>query len=261
MPKVDNFFVGSDPEWFLVNMGERRFVSSEGIIGGAKEKPIPVGDGFFVQEDNVAAEGNIPPAATREELIKNIEILKQKIQDITPKGVTLWNGCTANFTKKELETKQGCEFGCLPDNDAYLGIQNDPVEAVPGEAERHAGAHIWIGYDDSNSETNKELIKAADLFLGVPSVLLDEDHRRRSMYGKAGSYREKHFGVEYRVLSNFWTMTDKLVGWAYDGVAKTVEFVNKGNVLNEATQQAIVATINGYDKREAKKICNYYGLL
>jgi hypothetical protein len=261
MAKIDNFLVGSDPEWFLVNIGAKKFVSSEGIIGGTKKNPLPVGGGFFVQEDNVAAEGNIPPAATKEELVRSIEILKKKIQSIAPEGVTLFDGCTANFTEKELETKQGAEFGCLPDNNDYLGEQNDPVEARPGECERHVGAHIWIGYNDSDSETNRELVKAADLFLGVPSVLLDKDCERRNMYGKAGSYREKDFGVEYRVLSNFWTRSKKMVEWAYEGVEKTVKFVNEGSNLNVAAQQAIVATINGYDRREAKKICSYYGIL
>ena len=261
MAKINKWLFGSDPEWFLVNNKERRFVSSEGLIGGTKHKPLPVGNGFFVQEDNVAAEGNIPPAATKEELVRSIEILKKKIQNIVPEGVTIYDGCTANFSKKELETKQGAEFGCLPDNNAYLGQQNDPVEAPHGEAERYAGAHIWIGYDDSDSETNKALVKAADLFLGVPSVLLDEDHARRKMYGKAGSYREKDFGVEYRVLSNFWTKTKESIEWAYEGIEKTVEFINEGNELSVEVQQAIVATINEYDKHEAKKICNYYGIL
>lgn len=261
MARIDKWLFGSDPEWFLVDLEGRKFVSSEGLIGGTKQKPKPVGGGFFVQEDNVAAEGNIPPAATKEELVKNIEFLKKKIQSIAPAGVTLYDGCTANFTKKELATKQGAEFGCLPDNNAYLNQQNDPVEAIDGEAERHAGAHIWIGYDDSDSETNRELVKAADLFLGVPSVILDEDHTRRNMYGKAGSYREKDFGVEYRVLSNFWTKTKKSIEWAYDGVEKTVKFINDGNRLDVEVQQAIVSTINGYDKREANKICRYYGIL
>ena len=33
-----------------------------------------------------------------------------------------------------------------------------------------------------------------DLFLGVPSILIDPDTERRKMYGKAGDYRLKEYG-------------------------------------------------------------------
>ena len=54
--------------------------------------------------------------------------------------------------------------------------------------------HIHIGYDNSTKETNFAIIKALDLFLGVPSLEIDLDERRRGLYGKAGCFRHKKYG-------------------------------------------------------------------
>ena len=46
------------------------------------------------------------------------------------------------------------------------------------------------------------------------------------MYGKAGAYRLKSFGVEYRTLSNFWIFDERNIQWVYDGVQAAVDLVN-----------------------------------
>ncbi len=50
-----------------------------------------------------------------------------------------------------------------------------------------------------------------DLFIGITSLFLDDDNLRRSMYGKAGCFRNKSFGVEYRVVRNFWITTENYI--------------------------------------------------
>jgi len=55
-----------------------------------------------------------------------------------------------------------------------------------------------------------------DLYLGVPSVLMDKGELRKQLYGKAGAYRMKPYGVEYRTLSNFWIFSDTTIGWVWD---------------------------------------------
>jgi len=46
-----------------------------------------------------------------------------------------------------------------------------------------------------------------DIVAGNTCVLVDRDEsnaKRRVIYGRAGEYRIKKYGIEYRVLSNFW---------------------------------------------------------
>jgi hypothetical protein len=43
-----------------------------------------------------------------------------------------------------------------------------------------------------------------DLRLAVPSLIWDKDKKRRLLYGKAGCFRPKPYGMEYRTLSNAW---------------------------------------------------------
>ena len=52
-----------------------------------------------------------------------------------------------------------------------------------------------------------DLVKQLDWYLGGWSIARDENTERRSLYGKAGACRIKDYGVEYRVLSNFWVTT------------------------------------------------------
>ena len=70
-----------------------------------------------------------------------------------------------------------------------------------------------------------------DLFLGVPSLWLDKDPTsgiRREMYGAAGRYRVKNYGMEYRSLSNFWLQSPRFVEFIYDMSEFVTDFVVSG---------------------------------
>lgn len=102
-----------------------------------------------------------------------------------------------------------------------------------------------------------------DLYLGVPSVILDSASKdRRLLYGKAGCFRNKPYGVEYRSLSNFWAFERKYINWIFD----TVDAVTKDLVLNynikftEEMEKNIVNCINNSDVELAKKICAEFSI-
>lgn len=225
---IENVTLGADPELFFTKKGKAQSV--EGLIGGTKEEPIPLEkEGFYLQEDNVMAEFNIPPSRNEDDFSENIEYVLDVLQTIAKV-----NDCelsitpSLKFDKEQLNTEQGMLFGCMPDNNAYTMSENPRVEIL--ENVRVAGGHIHIGYDNPNSATNVALVRALDIFLGLPSIIEDSDTKRKEYYGSAGSYREKSFGVEYRVLSNFWIKNSELRKWAFNQVQKAIEFVTTGQL-------------------------------
>lgn len=114
--------------------------------------------------------------------------------------------------------------------------------------------HIHIGYDDHDIETSLEIIKAMDLFLGVPSILLDEDKERRKLYGNAGCFRIKPYGVEYRTLSNFWIASEELTNWVFEQTLKAIEFVNNGHQISKELGKKIQDCINNQNVETATEI-------
>jgi len=77
-----------------------------------------------------------------------------------------------------------------------------------------------------------------DLFLGVPSVLIDDGKERKKLYGKAGAYRYKPYGVEYRTLSNFWVFEPGLIDWVWNQTEKALTHVKNGLMDKELSRLA-----------------------
>lgn len=225
---IKNILLGADPELFLEKEGI--IVSAEGIIGGSKDKPKSIGyDGHYIQEDNVMIEFNIAPSPDKQSFVHSINYVKDYLNTLVGvKGYNLNLSSSANLDSKHLNTKQAKAFGCDPDLNVYLKQANQSPDA--NTTLRTCGGHIHVGYDDPSFETNEKIVYAMDIMLGLDSIILDSDNRRRSMYGKAGSFRFKDYGVEYRVLSNFWIRNDKSIEWVYDRTIKALELVNDGKI-------------------------------
>lgn len=64
-----------------------------------------------------------------------------------------------------------------------------------------------------------DIIKLYDRFIAIPSILFVYNHKeerlRREIYGKAGTYRLKPYGLEYRVLSNAWSWCNPLTSYIF----------------------------------------------
>lgn len=243
--KIINITIGCDPEVFLKEINSDKFISAIGLIGGSKKYPKPItNEGHFIQEDNVSAEFNIPPCKTAEEMVKHITFVKDYIEDTIakPNGLIVCVVPSALFDPDQLANDTALEFGCDPDENAWTNETNEINRKGVDAALRVAGGHIHIGYDNPDRRLSKELIKAMDIFLAVPAILIDKDTRRRLLYGKAGAHRFKKFGVEHRTLSNFWIETPELISWVYKQVHAAVEFVNYGGIITNPEQ--IVEAIN-----------------
>lgn len=251
---MKNIKIGADPELFLERDGE--IISAEGMIGGTKENPRPISrEGHAVQEDNVMVEFNIPACNTKEDFIFNINFVKGYLDTLANmKGCKLNFEPSAELDVKYLLTDQAQEFGCEPDWNVYLEEENYPVESQG--TLRCCGGHIHVGYENPSEEKTALIAKAMDMILGLESLSLDTDTRRRELYGSAGSFRFKPYGMEYRTLSNFWIKSDELIGWAYDKTIEALNLVESGRItsLSKEYSKFVRKAIDTNDKKLAHSL-------
>jgi len=163
-----------------------------------------------------------------------------------------------SFPEEELNTPEAQLFGCEPDYNAWTKKIN-PKPVTEDENLRSAGGHIHVGSDVAKRDAIA-VIRAMDLFLGVPSVAMDKGTLRRKLYGKAGSFRPKPYGAEYRTLSNFWIFSDELIQWAYDGTQAALNFVENGGIIRDDDAFLIQRCINTSNLEDMRHLQNIYGL-
>lgn len=243
---------GADPEVFLQN-GAGKHISSIGYIMADKWNPLQIPDmpkGFTLQEDNVSLEYGIPPANSADEFISHIKLVMEKSKEWLPDLTFSKLSCTI-FDEDQMQHPLAHVFGCEPDFDAWT-LKENLKPNPPHPFMRSAGGHIHV-------ETKRnpiEVVRAMDLFLGVPSVLMDSGEDRRQQYGKAGAHRIKLYGVEYRTLSNFWIFEDRLIQWAWDNTVRAEQTTI--DVAAEAA--AILEAINNNNKDVAQQLVQKYSL-
>ena len=97
------------------------------------------------------------------------------------------------------------------------------------------------------------------MYLGVPSVLKDDDTKRRSLYGKAGCFRLTPYGLEYRVLSSYFLSNKITLSWVWNGICKAIEAYNEDYAL--ADTELVQRAINESDKELAEKLVKKYKLI
>lgn len=222
---------GSDPEFILVH--EANTVSAIGKIKGTIADKIEKG-GHYFYSDNVLAECAIKPGKSKAEVLNNFrECLQIYSQLIKPYHLT--TKASEIFPDCELVHPDARLVGCAKEFCAYeMKQQESPVSAILNDNLRSCGGHIHLGSKilEGDGAEGILIIYIMDLFLGVPSLWLDSDQsspRRREIYGKAGRYRPKPYGVEYRSLGNFWLNSPDLVSLIYDLSMFCIDFVEKGN--------------------------------
>ena len=254
-----SFKIGADPELFLEDATDA-LVSAIGKFGGHKYEPKPmgIGEGFAVQEDNVAVEYNIPPATTAKEFRENILKAMQYLNEQAKRYELHFSlKSAASFPEEQLKHPQALEFGCDPDFNAWTNKVN-PRPKCNDKTLRSAGGHIHIGYEFPNLLAKVNLIKYLDLFLAVPSVLLDEGTRRRELYGEPGAFRPTPYGVEYRVLSNFWIFKPELIDWVYNNTWDAMESWKEKEIPMRKYQSDIIRTVKTSDHKRANELIQQF---
>lgn len=223
--------VGTDPEIFPYSV-DRGYVSGHDMIPGTKEKPYPVKDGF-IQVDGVACEFNTFPALEVDEFVSNIHSVRDELQEMVREfGVTLVATPTAVFSQEYFDSlpAKTRELGCTPDYNAWTGKENEPPQTT--EPFRTGAGHLhfgWTKYADPNDPDHFELcrnvVKQLDSVLYPISLNWDADQKRRTLYGKMGAFRPKHYGVEYRPLSNAYLNDDRVIRWCFEAGKRCVSLL------------------------------------
>lgn len=251
------FLIGADPEVFVGDDTQVRSII--GKIGGTKASPLalPIGEGFAVQEDNVALEFNIPASGSRAEFVKNIALatgfLEGHVRDTY--GFHFVKHSAVSFPQEELNDPRALVFGCDPDFNAWTRSRN-PRPNAKDKNLRSCGGHLHVGVDGIDCIAG---VKACDLFAGVPSVIMDKGEERRALYGGPGAFRKKSYGFEYRTLSNFWIFNQSTVEWAYNAVNRALDSVVAGLDV-DAEKEAILDAIGNNNKDAARWLINKYSL-
>ena len=262
--------IGCDPEIFVFDTEKRRYVFPT-FVPGTKQQPFPV-PGGAIQRDGMSAEINIDPANSEEEFIGNIRKVLGELSSLIKaagKQYKLVPIPAAPLTKNTVASvpKDYLMLGCDPDFNAYnKGAPNliplDQIQYLPDptvyngniEARYRTGSgHIHIGWTDKAADHNVPgsphfidcmvvanqmdvfvqpvAHRATSLIPNVSSVSIET--YRRYMYGKAGAFRPKPYGVEYRTPSNSWLVDETAARHIYRATMLAMEALDKGIVASD----------------------------
>lgn len=238
--------IGADPEFFVKKNGH--FISGHIFKCGTKELPLKTTHGF-VQVDGLALEANVPPAETRDQFIANVQGVIGDLNDIVrKKKCSIVAQPTAPFGTKYLSSlpPRVSNLGCNPDYNAYTGGMNEaPNRNLPF---RTGAGHIHVGWTEGADLEDLDhlercilLVKTMDYFVGLRTLKFDEDARRRELYGCAGAFRPKHYGVEYRVPSSKWCTSPELMGVVFDATMDAVNYAQDKDINKKFENFAQIA--------------------
>lgn len=258
--------VGADPELFL-KLNDA-FISAHNRIPGTKEAPHPVKDGA-VQVDGMALEFNINPAKNSKEFVNNINSVLKTLRSMIPNGYKTSIVATATFAEGQMNRTplKAQALGCDVDWNAYAEQNNNPPDQHSNM--RTAAGHVHIGWEDVIGVNSNETLHMKDCFmlaiqmdyfLGLPSIIKDRDRKRREMYGTAGAFRPKPYGMEYRVLSNFWLRTNTLKTWVFDATHEALYQLILGNDMGEEYGREAAVAIDSGNVEDAIAICKKAGI-
>lgn len=214
------FTAGADPEFFVVDSSkEDTVIPVCGVLGGTKDNPIPIPGappGFYMQEDNIMGEFNIPPATSASEFVENVETAMRCINQHIPKifdaNHRVLEAPSAVVHSSLLTSEQSRVFGCSPDFDGYeYGKPLHPYNASSFRIDRarqyrFAAGHLHLGYPQeiATAVPCYAIAQMLDLFVYCYIYSMDVQGQRASFYGTPGRYRQTSYGIEYRTPSNRW---------------------------------------------------------
>lgn len=232
--KINNWTLGSDCEVFIFDKGKNEVINAKKYVKGTKDEPynFDKSNPFWATSlDNISAEFNIPPCITAKDFSENIDKCIKYINSTLPENLCTVHTPAVYVSGRHLRTREAKILGCEASFNAYtLGMNPRP----DGETTnlRTCCTHVHMRYDNMRFQEAAEWVKAMDLFLGIPSLIIEPDNDRRRLYGTIGEMR---FGatVEYRTLSSFFSETDELRKWVFNNTVNAIGWINEGHRVSE----------------------------
>lgn len=219
---------GSDPEFLIVDTNDQPVSAIEVVKADPEHRIKKQGHEFYY--DNVLAECAVKPGDSKQQVLDNIQECLQLYADIV-RPYRLKPQASVHFSRKQLDNEEAQKVNCSKDSCAYeMCIQDGPTDAIKTGTLRSAGGHVHIGCETLLGGGPEPFLAVymMDLLMAVPSVWIDKDPTsvtRRALYGQAGRYRTKDYGLEYRSLGNFWLSSPFMTGLIYDLANHAIDLV------------------------------------
>lgn len=252
------FKISTDVEAIALLDG-KRMTSQEILTGhrGHKEYPIEIPSGI-VHRDNVALEFALrSPATTENDFVRNIETIISDVQDLL--GITLDFTPSWEVPQEKLNTIESYVFGCEPDFNAYTRDMNRNPNAYKAGQLRSMGGHVHLDLQYESFEEQCLAVRALDIIVGLRSVPMDIGGlKRKALYGRAGSFRPKEYGIEYRVPSNWWLFDKSYMRFMYRSCKEALERMHEFENLTRDEEDDIQVAINTGNTQMAKLLTKQY---
>jgi len=213
---------------------------------------------FQWSEDGAAIELQINPSNNLNTLVERLHSARFELNKyLSELGLQMSTQVTGFFDvnkywKERDDMFRSCViFGCDPDMSPSLyystGLDEFPEELdVSEHPYRYAGGHIHIQApkDNPNIYMNnwEEAAILFDFIVGLKNVTYKrpdsvelQELARLKYYGKPGrirlqNYDEKNniFGIEYRVMSNYWLHQSRLMGILFNAIDLSTSLLERG---------------------------------
>lgn len=256
---VSPITIGTDAEVFVKDLSTGEIQASQGVVKGSKTKPFKTKHGF-VQRDNVLAEVNTKPAKTETAFIKGVKGVLGDLSSILEEHGKIIDISSSHIMDlKYLDHFEASRFYCSRTFNCWdLDEIIKPSVAAAGQL-RTASGDIHIGLDFTSMEDQLLLARMCEIHIGLPSIAWDKDSRRRSIYGRAGTFRPKEYGIEYKVPSNFWLANTGRMGWMFRAAKTSAMYYHTINIP-ESLIPDIIDTINNCNAGRARELCDHFGV-
>ena len=249
-------------------------ISGVGLIGGTKKNGVPISSktqGCLKEEDNVGCEFTVPPVDFKD--ANSVLTLRNYITDciyytntdLKSKGLRLANVSSLDYDDEQLNSETAQRFGCEASYDIYTNtVSKRPTPTEVGSL-RSFGFHIHLGLESSSiemsprerGEHSDKIIFLCDLFLGLPSIILDADEKRRKIYGNLGDHRFTSYGLEYRTLGGYMFKHIKFIGLMLERINNIMQSEEEVNNLFDTYFERVKSIIErGLNKDEILAIIN-----